>query len=209
MALAVNRCQNKNVPMSTQAKTIFTPEEYLELERKAEYKSEYYKGQIFAMSGVSRWHDWIETQLSVLIGQHLRGKRCMMFSDSMRVLAVASGLYTYPDLSVACEKPQFAGPHVDTLTNPTLLVEILSPSTENYDRGNKAKLYREIPSLRELLIVSQDTYEVELYRRQPNDTWSLIAAKGLEATIELQSIGYTLQLRELYEVVVAQREEAH
>jgi Uma2 family endonuclease len=193
--------------MSTQVKTFFTPEEYLELERKAEYKSEYYKGQIFAMSGVSRWHDWIETQLSFLIYRHLREKRCMMFSDSVRVLAVASGLYTYPDISVACEKPQFAGPHVDTLTNPTLLVEILSPSTENYDRGNKAKLYREIPSLRELLIVSQDTYEVELYRRQGDGSWSLIEAKGLAAAIELQSIGYTLQLGELYEMVVEQTNE--
>jgi Uma2 family endonuclease len=208
IALGVNRCQNRSVPMSTQAKTVFTPEEYLELERRAEYKSEYYKGQIFAMSGGSRWHARIETQLLLLVGQHLRGQRCEMFSDNMRVLAVASGLYTYPDLSVACEEPQFADQHVDTLTNPTLVAEILSPSTENYDRGNKAKLYREIPSLRELLIVSQDTYEVELYRRQPDGSWSLFAAKGLNAAIELQSIGYTLQLRELYEKVFPRRQES-
>jgi Uma2 family endonuclease len=133
----------------------------------------------------------------------------MMFSDSMRVLAEASGLCTYPDLSVACEKPQFTDAHVDTITNPTLVVEILSPSTQDYDLGTKAKLYRAIPSLRELLIVSQATYEVELYRRQADGAWSLIEAKGLDAAVELQSIGYTLQLRELYEVVVEQRQEAH
>ena len=97
----------------------------------------------------------------------------------MRVLAASGGLYTYPDLSVACEEPQFADAHVDTLTNPTLLVEILSPSTEDYDRGKKAKLHRASPSLQELLFITQDSCEVELYRRQPDGTWSLIEATGL------------------------------
>jgi Uma2 family endonuclease len=192
--------------MSTQAKTFFASEEYLELERKAEYKNEYYQGQILAMPAVNRWHVHIATQLLFLVGQHLRGKRCEMFSARMRVLAVASGFYAYPDLSVACEEPQF-DPREDMLTNPALLVEILSPSTEDYDLGFKAKLYRAIPSLRELLMIWQDTYEVELYRRQADGTWSLSEAKGLDAAIELESIAYTLQLRELYEVLVAQREE--
>jgi hypothetical protein len=124
-----------------------SPEEYLEIERKAGDKSEYYNGEMFAMSGVSRRHDRIATRLTFLFVQHLRGKRCEAFTANMRVLATASGLYTYPDLSVACEEPQFADAHVDTLTNPALLVEILSPSTEDYDHGKKAKLYRAIPSL--------------------------------------------------------------
>ena len=166
--------------MSTLPKTFYTPEEYLELERKAEFRSEYYNGQIFAMSGASRWHARIETQLAFLIEQHLTGKKCEAFPPAMRVLAQPSGLYTYPDLSVVCNEPQFTDPFGETLVNPTLLVEILSPSTENYDRGTKAKLYRAIPSLRELLIVSQDSYDVELYRRQTGDTWVLIEAKGLE-----------------------------
>ena len=179
-----------------------SPEEYLEIERKADYKSEYYHGEMFAMSGVSRWHDRIDTQLAFLIEQHLRGKKCETFSSNMRVLAVPSGLYTYPDLSVVCEEPQFADAHLDTLTNPALLVEILSPSTEDYDRGKKAKMYRAIPSLQELLFIAQDSYEVELYRRQPDGSWWLIEAKGLESEITLTSIGYTLSLRELYEKVV-------
>jgi Uma2 family endonuclease len=185
--------------MSTLAKHLLSPEEYLEIERQAEDKSEYYNGEMFAMSGVSRRHDRINVQLTILIGQHLRGKRCEAFTAGMRVLATASGLYTYPDLSVACEEPRFADEHLDTLTNPALLVEILSPSTENYDRGKKAKLYRAIPSLQELLFITQDSYEVELYRRQADGTWSLMEAKGQDGAIALTSIGYTLSLGELYE----------
>ena len=109
---------------------------------------------------------------------------------------------------MACDEPQFADAHVDTLTNPALLVEILSPSTEDYDRGKKAKLYRAIPSLLELLFIAQDSYEVELYRRQPDGTWSPIEAKGLEPEIALTSIGYTLSLGELYEKVLGDPENA-
>lgn len=194
--------------MSTLPKTFYTPEEYLALERQAEGRSEYHDGQIFAMSGASRWHSRIETQLTSLIEQHLAGRRCEAFSSSMRVLVVPSGLYTYPDLSVACDEPQFADALMDTLVNPTLLVEILSTSTEGYDRGTKAKLYRAIPSLRELLLVSQDGYEVELYRRQAGGGWLLIEAKGLDASVNLESIGYALLLRDLYKKVLAHREPA-
>jgi Uma2 family endonuclease len=193
--------------MSTLSNRVLSPEEYLEMERKAEYKSEYCHGEMFAMSGGSRKHDRIAFRLTILIGQHLRGKRCEAFTANMRVLAASSGLYTYPDLSVACEEPQFADAQVDTLTNPALLVEILSPSTEDYDRGKKAKLYRAIPSLQELLLIAQDSYEVELYRRQTDGSWSLMEAKGLEAGIALTSIGYTLSLRELYEKVLGDSEK--
>jgi Uma2 family endonuclease len=117
------------------------------------------------------------------------------------VLVEASGLYTYPDLSVVCGERRYADAHVDTLTNPTLLVEVLSPSTEDYDRGGKAAMYRRLPSLQELLIISQDSYEVELSRRMPDGSWSLLEAVGLEASIDLHSIGYTLRLSELYERV--------
>ena len=178
--------------------SILSPEEYLEIERKSDHKSEYYQGEMFAMSGGSRRHDRIVVPLTFLLEQHLSGKRCEAFSANMRVLATPSGLYTYPDLSVACEEPQFVDSQVDTLINPTLLVEVLSPSTEDYDRGKKAKLYRAIPSLQELLLVAQDSYEVELYRRQTDGSWSLIEAKGLESSITLASIGYTLELGELY-----------
>lgn len=187
--------------MSTLPKKSFSPEDYLELERKTDYKSEYHDGQIFAMSGGTERHDRISVNLSGLIFVHLKGRKCRLFSANMRVLVEPSGLYTYPDLSVTCEKPHFTDEHVDTLTNPTLLIEVLSPSTESYDRGTKAKLYRAIPSLQELLIVSQTGCEIELYRRQPDGTWVLIEAKGLDASLELRSIGYELKLRDVYENV--------
>jgi Uma2 family endonuclease len=188
--------------MSTLPKTFITPEEYLGLERKAEFRSEYHDGKIYAMSGGSIRHDRILTKLCGLLDRHLNGGKCEWYSANMRVLVESSGLYTYPDLSVTCGEPHFADLHIDTLTNPTLLVEVLSPSAEAYDRGRKAAMYRKIPSLQELLLVSQESYEVELYRRAPDGTWSLLEAEGLEATIHLASIGYTLRLSELYERVV-------
>jgi Uma2 family endonuclease len=194
--------------MSTLPKNFVTPEEYLELERKAERKSEYYNGEVFAMAGVSTRHDDIVAHLHFLIAQQLRGKDCRRHTSDMRVLAIPGRLYTYPDLTVVCGKRQFEDKHVDTLTNPTLLVEVLSPTTERYDRGLKAKLYRDIPSLQELLLVSQESYEVELYRRQANGTWSILPAGGLDASVELASIGCTLRMRDLYATVLTEDEGA-
>jgi Uma2 family endonuclease len=122
----------------------------------------------------------------------------------MRVLT-PSGLYTYPDLVVVCEEPQFIDTNLDTLTNPTFLVEILSPSTETWDLGKKAEMYRSIPTLKELLFISQERYHAQLQRRQPGGTWLLIEADGLDSSIELSSIGYTLSLREAYAIVLRYR----
>jgi len=188
--------------MSTLTKTFLTPEAYLEIERKAEYKSEYCNGEMFAMAGVSRRHDAIGVQLQFLLSQHLRRKKCRVNSSSMRILVTPAGLYTYPDLSVVCEEPRYTDSAADTLVNPAFVVEILSPSTEAYDRGKKAKLYRAMPSLLEYLLIAQDSYDVELYRRQADGTWSVIEASGLDSSIELTTIGYTLQLRELYEPIL-------
>ncbi len=187
--------------MATLPKTHFTPEEYLELERKAESKSEYSNGEIFAMSGVGRKHDDIVAQLQMLLGQHLRGGGCRTQTADLRV-RVTPNDYVYPDLSVVCGKRQFADTHLDTLINPTLLVEVLSPTTERYDRGQKAYLYRRIESLQQLLLISQDEYSVELHTRQPDGSWVLKSFTGLDASVELASIGYTLHLRELYERVI-------
>lgn len=185
--------------MSTPTKSFLTPEAYLETERKAEYKSEYSNGEMFAMAGVNRRHDAIAVQLQFLLSQHLRRKKCRVNSSSMRILVNPAGLYTYPDLSVVCEEPRYTDSLVDTLVNPALVVEILSPSTEAYDRGKNAKLYRAMPSLVEYLLIAQDSYDVELYRRQADGTWPVIEAGGLDSSIDLTTIGYTLHLRELYE----------
>jgi Uma2 family endonuclease len=193
--------------MSTLPESFLTPEQYLEIERHAEFKSEYYNGEMFAMSGASRWHGRISFRLNSLLEQHLEDKPCEGYASEMRVLT-PGGLYTYPDLVVTCEEPRFQDKQVDTLLNPTLIVEILSPSAENYDLGRKADLYREIPSLREILFIDQDRYAVQLQRRQPDDTWSLSKVEGLENSVELASIGYTLALKSLYAIVLRHRARA-
>ncbi len=193
--------------MATLPNTHYTLDEYLEFERKSEYKSEYYNGEIFAMAGASRNHNEIGNQLTVLVGQHLRGAKCRGYGPDLR-LATPGGLYTYPDLSVVCGQPQFSPRDRDTLINPTLLVEILSPSTEAHDRGFRAKLYFKIESLQQLLLIAQDRYEVELYTRQPGDSWLIQIFEGAEAVVNLSSIGYTLRLSELYERAVFE-EQAH
>ena len=184
--------------MSTQIRPFITPEEYLEMERKAGHKSEYYNGEIFAKSGASRKHNSIAMHLYGIVDRHLRGKSCRAFPSDMRVL-LPSGLYTYPDLSATCEEASYTDANVDTLLNPSLIVEILSPSTARYDRGEKAKLYREIPSLKELALIAQDEFDIELYRRQEDGTWILFHAVGLESQVELASVGCVLLLAEIYE----------
>jgi Uma2 family endonuclease len=188
--------------MSTLPNRPLTAEQYLEIERKAEFKSEFYRGEMFAMSGGSRKHSQLPFQLTALMGTHILTRGCEGYSSDMRVLVEESGLYTYPDLSVVCGAPKFADTHMDTLVNPTLLVEVLSPSTEEYDRGTKVKLYRDIPSLRECLLISQDAPEVELYRREIDDVWKIIVAKGPNASVELKSIDYTLRLWDLYRGII-------
>src|SRR5204863_3361571 len=111
-----------------------TPEEYLEIERKAETKSEYYRGQMFSMSGGSRYHSRIPLRLNILLNDHIESRGCEMYSSDVRVLVEKSGFYTYTDLSIVCGEPRFVDDKVDTLTNPILLVEVLSPSTERHDR---------------------------------------------------------------------------
>jgi Uma2 family endonuclease len=183
--------------MSTLPKPFITPEQYLELERKAEFKSEYYDGAMFAMAGATTRHDDIVSQLLVSIGQHLRGGRCRLHTSEMRV-QTPGGLYTYPDVTVVCGTREFADGKRDILINPTLLIEVLSPSTEVYDRGRKGKLYRQIPSLLQLVLIAQDRYEVEGYTRSPDGSWSFFEAAGLKASVELSSIDMRLSLADIY-----------
>ena len=133
---------------------------------------------------------------------HLRNTRCESYPSEMRVLVEAPKLYTYPDFSVVCGEPRFADGFKDILLNSVLIAEILSPSTENYDRAKKLRLYWTIPSLRECLLISQERPDIELSRRNADGTWTVIEARALDASIELTSIGYTLRLRELYDRIL-------
>lgn len=187
--------------MSQQIKPYISPEEYLALERKAEYKSEYLHGEIFAMSGASRKHNVITWNIGNQLGPQLRGKPCEGYQSDMRVKVRASGLYTYPDVVIVCGEPEFEDDHVDTLLNPTLLVEVLSPSTERYDRIAKTSYYRTLDSVKEHLLVSQDEIRLEQYSKQPDGTWLLIEHRSPDNVVELKSIGCSLALRDVYDKV--------
>src|SRR3569833_2528692 len=147
--------------MATASNTYISPEEYLERERKAETKSEYYRGEIFAMAGASFRHGTIVANLSGELREKLRKTPCTVHASDLRLLVTPAGLYTYPDVVVIFGPPSFVDEREDIVTNPVVLIEVLSNSTKNYDRGQKFELYRTLSSLKEYVTVSQDQVHVE------------------------------------------------
>ena len=184
--------------MSTKKKHRYTRAEYLELERAAEFKSEYINGEIFLMSGASRRHNVVTVNILRLLATHLLDRPCETYSGDMRVQVTDAGLYTYPDVVVVCGKPLFEDRYLDTLQNPTLIVEVLSPSTEAYDRGRKFEFYRKLPSLREYLVVSQDAPHVDRFVVDDLGRWTLTDASGLDAALDVTSIDFSLRLADVY-----------
>ena len=187
--------------MSSQPKTYLTPEEYLAIERRNEYKSEYVDGEMVAMTGASRRHNIIAFNIANALGPQLRGRPCEGYPSDMRVRIPTTRAYMYPDVVVVCGEPQFEDDYVDTLLNPTVLVEVLSESTERYDRGRKFGFYRTIESLAEYVLVAQDECRVEQYTKQPDGRWLLTDHRSPEDSVELASIQCTLRLSEVYEKV--------
>ncbi|MGZ5437628.1 MAG: Uma2 family endonuclease [Pyrinomonadaceae bacterium] len=185
--------------MSQRLVTYVTPEEYLRRERLAESKSEYLNGEIFAMTGASRQHNRITINISSSLNLQLKGRPFETYAVDMRVKVRASGLYTYPDVAVVCGDPQFEDEYDDTLLNPTLLVEVLSQSTERYDRIAKTSYYRTIDSLAEHLLVAQDEIRLEQYVKRPNGQWLLSEYRELDEVVELTAIGCELRLSDVYD----------
>lgn len=187
--------------MSSLAEAYYTPEQYLALERKAEYKSEYINGYIYAMSGASREHNLIATNLVRELGIQLKGKPYEVYTSNMRVKVSPTGMYTYPDVSITSSKPRFEDTQLDILVNPTVIIKVLSPSTEAYDRGDKFAHYRKLESLREYVLVAQDKLRVEHFLRQDNtaDQWMLTEISDLAGTLHLPSIGCNVALRDVYD----------
>lgn len=178
-------------------KTIVTQEQYLELEREADHKSEFYKGEIFAMAGATKEHNKIVASIIAAIGQFLIGKKCSYFSSDMRVHNPVNSLYTYPDIIIVCGEEKYLDDKFDTLINPTIIIEVLSPATEDYDRGTKFKLYRSIPSLQNYVVVSSTEYSAEVYIRS-NEQWILSTTKGKDSILYLNTINYQMKLEEVY-----------
>lgn len=179
-------------------KPYLTPEAYLEQERAASFKSEYYRGETFAMSGVRFNHVVLTGRLVALLVEALEDRDCVVLPGAMRVHVPATTLYTYPDIAVVCGEPRFLDGEFDTLLNPLLLVEVLSASTEAYDRGEKFALYRPVPSLREYMLVAPDRKRVEVFRLNEHGHWELHEATDDGAEIALTSVGVRVALDTLY-----------
>ena len=186
--------------MSTKHQTTITPQEYLALERKAEYKSEYYNGDVFAFAGASLQHNLISANLLAIIHNQLRAGPCSAFSSDMRITIPQSRYYTYADVVIVCGDPLLDDAFKDNLLNPIVIIEVLSPTTESYDRGKKFEGYQRIESLMEYVLVSQDRPRVEQFLRQTDGRWmySETSAKG---SIKLTSIECELSLNDIYEKV--------
>jgi Uma2 family endonuclease len=187
--------------MATAAGVYVIPEEYLAQERKAEFKSEYYRGQVTAMAGGSYEHSVIIANVIAELHQGLRGTECTVSSSDVRLAIASARLYTYPDVMVVCGDPVFLDNRRDTLSNPTVIVEVLSESTKDYDRGQKFQSYRTLPSLMEYLTIAQDALQVEQWARQPDGRWLLTEYSAPDSRIRLTSTGTELQLSDLYEKV--------
>lgn len=185
--------------MAALRKTHVTPEEYLALDRASEVKHEYIGGHVYAMSGASREHNLITTNIARDLSQQLYNQPCEVYGD-MRV-RVPKLNFVYPDVVVVCGEPQFGDDYSDILLNPTLVIEVLSPSTERYDRGLKFEAYRDVPSLREYVLVSQEKPLIERYARQPNGAWELTVFKQPLDSAPLLSIGCQLQVERVYNKV--------
>ncbi len=184
--------------MSVQPKPYITPEEYLAKERVADYKSEYYNGEIFAFAGASLEHNTIVINLVLKLAHQLRKRNCDIYSNYMRVKFNATGLYTYPDAVVVCGKPQFEDDENDTLLNPIVIIEVLPPSTENYDRGTKFEHYRTLDSLLDYILVAQDKIHVEHYVRKSDRTWLFSEFKSNKDKFQIDSITCEVSLEEIY-----------
>ena len=188
--------------MTSFPKTRMTEAEYLAFERKSREKHAFYRGEIFAMAGASREHNLISLNIGAELRQQLKDRRCEAYVGDLRVRIDQLGLHTYPDVVVVCGEPEFLDAEVDTLLNPVLLIEVLSESTEDYDRGMKFKQYRQIPSLKEYLVVSQTEPLVEQYVRRGDTYWELGEVRGLDQKLTLSSVGCELPFSEIFAKVV-------
>lgn len=194
--------------MSSQPNPTISPSTYLALERASDFKSEYLNGLMVAMSGASREHNLIVTNLVAGFGHSLKGKPDEVYPGQMRVRVSDANLYTYPDVVVVCGEPQFEDREFDTLLNPAVLVEVLSDLTESYDRGKKFGFYRTLPSFTDYLLVAQDECHIEHYARQSDGRWLLTVLETLDAEVTLPSIACRLPLAEIYDRVFPPAESA-
>jgi Uma2 family endonuclease len=186
-------------PALAYRKQKYTIEEYLEMEELATEKHEYYQGEIFAMSGAKHQHNVVKKNIYSSLLSKLKGKPCQPWDSDSRVHIQKNTLFTYPDISVVCGDPEFLNNDEWNLLNPTVIIEILSPSTKNYDRGDKFNLYRDIPSLKEYILVEPEKISIEAFYINQNGQWELREYKNLNDILEIKAIQFAMPLMDVYE----------
>jgi Uma2 family endonuclease len=173
-------------------------EDYLAAEETAEVKHEYYQGEVFAMAGGSIAHNRIVRNVLAALDNFLKGKGCEVFPSDLKVHNEANTLFTYPDISIVCGKPERWANRNDTITNPAVLIEVLSKSTQGYDRGQKFHLYRSIPSLKEYILISSTEIFVERYTKQATGFWNFRETSNPEDNFQVETIDFSCPIKELY-----------
>ncbi len=186
-------------PVTVYGKKMFTIAEYLTMEAAATEKSEYYQGEIFAMSGALVPHNIIAVNTMVFLHQKLKGKNCRPFGSDMRIHIKKNTLFTYPDISVVCGKPETLDDDNFNLLNPIILIEVLSKSTKNYDRGDKFKLYRDIATLKEYILINSEAVGVEVFRVNKENHWELEEYLTADVVLQIPSLQLSIPLSEIYE----------
>ena len=185
-------------PAVAYGKQKFTIEEYLAMEEAATEKHEYYKGEIFAMSGPKVPHNTISINMLVELGNKLKGKKCRPFSSDQRIHIETNTLFTYPDISIICGEPETLNNDNWNVLNPAIIIEVLSPSTRNYDRGEKFKLYRDIPALKEYILVDSETIHIEIFRLNDSNHWELEEYDAVEEMLYIKTINERISLADIY-----------
>jgi Uma2 family endonuclease len=183
---------------------IFTPEEYFEWEERQEIRHEYFDGEVYAMTGGTLNHSEIATKFSILLGNHLRGGNCRLLNSDARINIYNSNKYVYPDLSVTCD--QRDRNNTKFISHPCLIAEVLSPSTEAYDRGDKFAMYRLSPSLQDYVLVSANKIAIDIYNKDDRGKWDIINYRSGDV-VELASINLTFQIEQIYEDIIFDIEE--
>ncbi|PVD51421.1 Uma2 family endonuclease [Terrimonas sp.] len=185
-------------PAVAYGKQKFTVEEYLAMEETATEKHEYYRGEIFAMSGAKLPHNTISRNMLIGLGIKLNGKKCQPFGSDQRIHIEANTLFTYPDISIICGEPETFNDDDWNILNPAVIVEILSPSTKNYDRGEKFKLYRDIPTLKEYILVDSESVHIEIFRLNESNHWELEEYDTVEEMLYIKTINENIVLADIY-----------
>jgi len=176
----------------------YTIEEYLEMERASNVKHEYYQGEIFAMAGANPRHNWIFTNVFGELCAQLKDDPCRPYGSDMRMHIPENTLFTYPDISIYCGDPTTIDQDEDTVIQPTIIIEILSKSTRDYDRGTKFNLYRDIPTLKEYMLIDTEKIGVEVFRINAHNQWELQESKTLQQTAQLPTVGVSLSMQNIY-----------